>query len=905
MEDKVYLLSIADLFNDLYSIPLYQRCFAWSTEQIATLLQDIYSSYNESKKENKGIPYYVGCLVVMKKETSFEVIDGQQRLTFFTLLTKILGVNTPECKIEYESRELEQEFLKRFYENENFYNENNTDAEIIKLKRRNADLIKAIYDICNVNLIAEGESAKILNLATLESTERTKFINYIKNKVFLLRTEVSKNTDVNSYFEIMNNRGKQLQEHEILKSLIMSGLGHKVSQQMKFGMIWDACSQMNRPIQKSFSSNDRNIFFGSDWNTFVSFDEFKKYFEENNETSNTIETKSFDELLNATSDPFVNETKEYDENYRGSFKYQSIIDFPNFLMHIFKLFYDPNDQIALDEKFLMRDYKEVLGKPDPEEFIYKLFLTRTLFDRFIIKIEGVVDDKYEDDNISIAKEDEEFFWRLLEPVKNSQNQLDYRVETEFSSDSFVKSLSMLQVTFRSRHHKKWLQELLKFLVASYKEHETINVNEIFKKEYLKTIHSYIRNYFKQNITNEHEKGMGTNTPHFLFNLIDYLYWIAKKNNLQKQFPEMVYVKDFNFRYHNSVEHHYPQHPDNMNTIEFKEVEPLVDNLGNLCLISKGTNSRLQNVSPWEKVQNRAGKAPDVNGVKAFPPKRQIMYTITQNTRTWGKSQIEEHYKNVLELLNSMEDLLGVDKTEDNQVSITYTSTNKEQYESMQSTDKQVQANPAKENNVYFHSVNPTNEEKTYPHKGESQMHAQVSQNNLSDVARFKKLLEYFVAHVEYCQKLYLHTKKDPNVDPSTCVGYDEYVAPYIRDGRPVPLEMNEWKPKSPNAILNKKIKGQWDTFGDKEIRMVVRNQRGSYSSASCFLDWGGWRNINNRWNNDRSKIIALKIRKNLNESAKNRDWRDFANTTLTNLGLFDGQEPNESLEEFFDTYLNL
>lgn len=49
----------------------------------------------------------------------------------------------------------------------------------------------------------------------------------------------------------------------------------------------------------------------------------------------------------------------------------------------------------------------------------------------------------------------------------------------------------------------------------------------------------------------------------------------------------------------------------------------------------------------------------------------------------------------------------------------------------------------------------------------------------------------------------------------------------------------------------------------------------------------------------------MKIRKNLNESAENPDWRDIANTTLTNLGLFDGQEPNESLEEFFDTYLNL
>lgn len=182
---------------------------------------------------------------------------------------------------------------------------------------------------------------------------------------------------------------------------------------------------------------------------------------------------------------------------------------------------------------------------------------------------------------------------------------------------------------------------------------------------------------------------------------------------------------------------------------------------------------------------------------------------------------------------------------------------------------------------------------------------QQTLNKKSDLLRFKKLLEYFIAHVEYCQKLYLHKKKDPNVDPSTCVGYDKYVAPYIRNDRPEPLGMDEWKPNSHNAIMNKKIKGQWDTFGDKEIRMVVKNNFGDYSSAKCFLDWGGWRNINNIWSNDRSKIIALKIRKNLNESAENPDWRDIANTTLTNLGLFDGQEPNESLEEFFYTYLNL
>ena len=44
--------------------------------------------------------------------------------------------------------------------------------------------------------------------------------------------------------------------------------------------------------------------------------------------------------------------------------------------------------------------------------------------------------------------------------------------------------------------------------------------------------------------------MGVNTPHIVFNYLDYLLW---KDNVEK-------YNDFSFEFRNSVEHWYPQTP---------------------------------------------------------------------------------------------------------------------------------------------------------------------------------------------------------------------------------------------------------------------------------------------------------------------------------------------------------
>ena len=56
------------------------------------------------------------------------------------------------------------------------------------------------------------------------------------------------NTDLNRYFEIMNTRGEQLEQHDILKATLMSYLKDEKDKAI-FAKIWDACSDMTGYIR--------------------------------------------------------------------------------------------------------------------------------------------------------------------------------------------------------------------------------------------------------------------------------------------------------------------------------------------------------------------------------------------------------------------------------------------------------------------------------------------------------------------------------------------------------------------------------------------------------------------------------------------------------------------------------
>ena len=84
--ERVKKIGVLGIFqSDKYVIPRYQRAYAWEREQIEQLIDDIL----DFKQNN----YYIGSLIVAKVEgleNTYEVVDGQQRLTTLYLLQQYL-----------------------------------------------------------------------------------------------------------------------------------------------------------------------------------------------------------------------------------------------------------------------------------------------------------------------------------------------------------------------------------------------------------------------------------------------------------------------------------------------------------------------------------------------------------------------------------------------------------------------------------------------------------------------------------------------------------------------------------------------------------------------------------------------------------------------------------------------
>lgn len=87
---------LRDILKDelYYQIPIYQRPYQWTEENCEKLLDDLLSSYECYKESN----YFCGSLVLIAigidsktNATTYDVVDGQQRLSTFILLAKVLA----------------------------------------------------------------------------------------------------------------------------------------------------------------------------------------------------------------------------------------------------------------------------------------------------------------------------------------------------------------------------------------------------------------------------------------------------------------------------------------------------------------------------------------------------------------------------------------------------------------------------------------------------------------------------------------------------------------------------------------------------------------------------------------------------------------------------------------------
>ena len=626
--NTVEILNVEQIFNSKYVVPLYQRNFAWGEEQICQLLQDIHESIKVKDQQ-----YFIGSLVTIRRQDgSFEVIDGQQRLTILALLSYVLQFRI-ETEIHYDSRPEVERFLQ--------------------------SLASGVYasgsDPSTSHFSAAIETIKE-EIAKIENKDT--FRDYVLNNVCLVREIMPEDTDVAAYFEIMNNRGEQLQEHEIIKGILLGKLKDNPKLSKVCASIWDACSQMDERVQKSFDTNIRKALFGDNYDSFTLNDSnFKEYLENIDSENMITEGHSLDEILDgkALGNSF---SKSEEEDIPEVDREESIIDFPNFLMQVMKLYYNDKikgnkeiDEIRLHDKYLLKTFRLIEADIDATEFFYRLLKCRTVFDRYIVKANFVSDNDEE------GRE-----WSLLMPYKyidtrRNRSQLRFRNTFENKQDMIIKAVSCIQVCHPSKYYKNYLQALLGW----FKDRDSIIIDE---DVYLAILNRYIYDDLK-NLSKYFEPKdytpelQGTSTSHAALDYIDYLIWNIKDRNItlngeQQEWSIISELKDFRFQYWNSVEHHYPQKRKEELAQEGVD-DFLLNCLGNIFLIGKSTNSRLSDKNPEDK-------AALYNSNLNLAPNRQLIYNITRSYG-WGKEQIASHYEFIKTVFSNARRILIVESQE--------------------------------------------------------------------------------------------------------------------------------------------------------------------------------------------------------------------------------------------------
>jgi len=653
-EKTAKIIPVGKLANHRYIIPIYQRNYAWTKTEVETLIDDIWDAYKQPKER-----YYIGTLVVAEREGGWlEVIDGQQRLTTLYLLLKAFG-SPQNFELDFECRPQERKALQE------------------PGSPHTKETVPAIYDAYEACMSRKEEICK--NCKNNCGENKTCYLCYLKEKVFLVQAKLPPHIDLNHYFEIMNNRGLQLEKHEILKARFMEKLSEE--EQKVFALIWDACSQMDGYVVQHFfrgekdAAEKRKKLFGEGIpdcsNRF--FEELLNFIrnteQHENQTTNDTESKAPEtweefkkKLLNSSS--VISGQEKKNLAVEEPDEYQSIIRFPNFLLHVLRRVVENEKAVPLDDKQLLHAFEKsgIISSDGARTFALALLQCRLLFDHYVIKSHS------------------ENRWTLRKLAFDSKNKT-YEIETFGKSDiqkDNVMIQSMFHVSFPQQNYKYWLDGLLAYL---YRNKNDINGEDLLAhmermcdhfffqrisnkpKEYddiLKNIDSppdpsewqkKQKKQKKQEENEENEKNekkndlaekylhRGTNVPHFVFNRLDYILW-------KKKFQR---TDTFYFTYRSSVEHFYPRNPNTRENInesnENNENEKiLVDHFGNLCLISRSANSKFGNVFPSEK-KRIAENSKDQAGLQSLK-----LRLMLERAEKWDKNTIIEHGKDMIKCL---------------------------------------------------------------------------------------------------------------------------------------------------------------------------------------------------------------------------------------------------------------
>ena len=242
--------NLVAVFGDdyLFEIPLYQRPYAWTPEQVDELLDDLLSA----QRRDADSPYFLGSIVLIKGEgrPDSAVVDGQQRLTtlamIFCVLRDLVSEDSKlaadiDALIRQEGNDIkgtEAQFRLGLRERDREFFDNHVQAKggIPRLLSMDAGSFTESQQriITNVKRIHQ-------ELERLTSADRRSLATFIAQQCYLVVVTATDQESAYRIFSVMNDRGIDLSPTDILKAETIGGL--QEVDQVEYGAKWESIEE--------------------------------------------------------------------------------------------------------------------------------------------------------------------------------------------------------------------------------------------------------------------------------------------------------------------------------------------------------------------------------------------------------------------------------------------------------------------------------------------------------------------------------------------------------------------------------------------------------------------------------------------------------------------------------------
>lgn len=586
-----------------FMVPLYQRLFAWSKDEVAELLDDLkfhFEKWPNAKPSDIHFPYYLGVVTTVPFKERYCLVDGQQRCTVLMIMASVFSRISHEWKAFFENGNRLELFARE------------DDAKF--LKGLPDGITQGKY--ANV-LMAEAYRAVNEFLAGMSVEQQKSFADGCFSRITILNSILPPNyllepSSLNRYFEIMNSAGVNLEQHEVLKVSLLN----EQKDQTKLLQIWNLCSDFSTPLlrkkedvtEKEYSDKYLEVLSQSTEeaiNTIIQYNNISEKPEESDGLYPTIAE------IDVEPQEFNNPLGESNE--------RSVLSFPEFLLLTLDIYKNLNGEwkfYKVDE--LNERFKEyLLNVPAAIPGFYdKLLKLRIALDLYVIrrKIDGQESD-----------------YSLIYQDKNDK----------INNDCLEQYEAMLSV---STPYYKWLKVVLKYVLdvqSSKASRDILTALKIWDNEH----HPYPVSVSELSYEN---------VDRYWFWRLDYYLWeqVARQNeygddttdDYSQIYPYRQTILDYTFRANRSIEHLHPQNEANNTSWDRADI----DSFGNLAMISQSFNSQQSNEDvhvKFSRIETQA-RNKTLQSIKLL----KMYLSVKGNPEGWSPEAAKKHEEEMMKVL---------------------------------------------------------------------------------------------------------------------------------------------------------------------------------------------------------------------------------------------------------------